>query len=67
MVAALPDPSQAFLWSTIDNPPQKIRVPGPRLVVPVMGSLRLTQRLNVLTAEALALALVADAAIRVSG
>jgi hypothetical protein len=66
MASALPAAGRSFLWSTIDDPPQEIVIPGPRLVVPVMGSLRLTQRVNHLTAEALAVALVAGAAIRVS-
>jgi hypothetical protein len=39
MASALQAAAQAFLWSTIDDPPQEILLPGPRLVVPVMGSL----------------------------
>jgi hypothetical protein len=66
MASALPAAGRSFLWSTIDDPPHEISVPDPRLVVPVMGSLRLTQRVNHLTAEALAVALAAGAAIRVS-
>ena len=58
--------THAVLFLRLDDLPPEIVVPGPRLTVPVMGALRLTRRVNHLTAEALAVALVSNARIRVS-
>jgi hypothetical protein len=50
----------------LDDLPPQIIVPGPRLLVRVMGALRVRRRVNFLTAEALATALISGATIRVS-
>ena len=66
MAADLPPPAKDALLLTLDDLPPEIVVPGPRLLVPVMGALRLRKRVNHLTAEALAAALIAGASIRVT-
>jgi hypothetical protein len=66
IVANLSPETRAVLFPRLDDLPPEIVVPGPRLVVPVMGALRLTKRVNHLTAEALAVALISNARIRVS-
>jgi hypothetical protein len=62
----LPVADQNDLYITLDDLPAQIIVPGPRLLVPVMGALRVRRRVNFLTAEALATALISDATIRVT-
>jgi hypothetical protein len=64
--ADLSSAAQAELHELLDDLPPDIVVPGPRLLVPVMGSLRLQRRVNYLTAEALATAIIAGANIRTS-
>ncbi len=66
MVANLSTEARAVLFRRLDDLPPEIVVPRPRLVVPVMGALRLTKRVNHLTAEALAVALISRGRIRVS-
>lgn len=66
MAADLPPPAKNALLLTLDDLPPEIVVPGPRLLVPVMGALRLRRRVNHLTAEALAAAMIAGANIRVT-
>jgi hypothetical protein len=66
MAANLPPAARDELFVLLDDLPSEIVVPGPRLLVPVMGALRLRRRVNHLTAEALAAAMVADATIRVT-
>lgn len=66
MTGALPPAAHAALLAAIDDLPPEIVVPGPRLTVPIMGNLRLANRVNHLTAEGLALALLAGAPIRVA-
>lgn len=58
-------PARQVLFDVLDDLPPEIIVPGPRLVVPVAGALRLRRRVNHLTAEALAVALISQADIRV--
>jgi len=64
--AALPAAARAALIAAVDQLPREIVVPGPRLTVPIMGNLQLARRVNHLTGEALAVALLADASIRVA-
>lgn len=66
MVAALSSPAKDELLALLDDLPPEIVVPGPRLLVPVMGALRLRRRVNHLAAEALATALISGATIRVA-
>ncbi len=66
VVANLPPTAKDTLLATLDDLPPEIVVPGPRLVVPVMGAFRLRRRVNHLTAEALAVALISGASIRVT-
>ena len=66
MAANLSAPATTELLATLDDLPPEIIVPGPRLLVPVMGALQLRRRVNHLTAEALAAAMISDAAIRVT-
>jgi hypothetical protein len=54
------------LIGALNNPPTEITIPGPRLVVPIMGALRLDPRPNLLTAEAIAVALLSGGTIRVA-
>jgi hypothetical protein len=65
-VAALPQPVRDELYEALDDLPTEISVLGPRLVVPVMGSLHLARPVNHLTAEALAVALISRAGIRIA-
>lgn len=64
-IAALPDDEQAALRSKITALPDSIGLVGPRTLVPIMAALRTPRRLNYLSAEALALAVVAEASIAV--
>jgi hypothetical protein len=66
MVANLSPSAKHDLYVILDDLPPEIVVPGPRLLVPVMGALRLRRRVNHLTAEALAAALISGASIRVT-
>jgi len=66
MVAKLPPAAKDALLVTLDDLPGEIVVPGPRVLVPLMGALRLRRRVNHLTAEALAAAMVSRASIRVT-
>ena len=66
MAANLRPAAREALFGLLDDLPSEIVVPGPRLVVPVMGALRVRRRVNHLTAEALAVALIAGGAIRVT-
>jgi len=66
MVANLPAAAKDTLLVTLDDLPPEIVVPGPRLLVPLMGALRLHRPVNHLTAEALATALVSGARVRVT-
>ena len=66
MVANLPAAAKDSLLASLDDLPPEIVVPGPRLLVPVMGALRLRRRVNHLTAEALAAAMVSGAGVRVT-
>jgi len=66
MAATLSPPATAELLATLDDLPPEIIVPGPRLLVPVMGALRLRRRVNHLTAEAVAAAMISGAGIRVT-
>ncbi len=50
----------------IDRLPDWIGLIGPRVLIPVMASLEIRRRPNLLTAEALALALVTDSSIVVT-
>jgi hypothetical protein len=61
------DPDQrAEALARVDELPDWIGLLGPRLLIPVMASLETRRRANVLTAEALAVALVTDSAIAVT-
>jgi len=64
VAADLSSAAQAELHELLDELPPEIVVPGPRLLVPVMGALRLQRRVNYLTAEALATAMITGANIR---
>jgi hypothetical protein len=66
IVAALSPERRAELLDLLDDPPPQITIPGPRLVVPIMGALRLDPRPNLLTAEAVAVALISGSSIRVA-
>lgn len=66
MVALLPLPARNALYVLLDDLPAAIVVPGPRVLVPVMGALGLRRRVNYLTAEALAAAVINEARIRVT-
>ena len=66
MAAELPPGAGKALFTALDDLPPEIIVPGPRLTVPVMGALHLRRRVNHLTAEALAVAMISGAAIRVT-
>jgi hypothetical protein len=50
----------------LNDPPAQITIPGPRLVVPVMGAPRLDPRPNLLTAEAVAVALLCGGNVRLA-
>jgi len=62
-IASLPDEEQRALRSKIASLPGSIGLVGPRTLVPIMVALRTTRRLNYLSAEALALAVTAEASI----
>jgi hypothetical protein len=62
-LAALPE---TFRSERIDNLTDRVGLVGPRLLVPVMAALVTQRRPNVLTAEALAVALITDGALVVS-
>ncbi len=66
IVAALSSEKRAELIDLLNDPPHLITIPGPRLVVPIMGALRLEPRPNLLTAEAIAVALLSSGSIRVA-
>jgi hypothetical protein len=66
MAAKLPPTARKTLRLVLDELPSEIVIPGPRLLVPVMGALQLNKRVNYLTAEALAAAIVSRAGIRVT-
>lgn len=51
--------------NALNDPPAEITIPGPRLVVPIMGALRLDPR-PTLTAEAIAVALMSKGSIRLA-
>jgi hypothetical protein len=50
----------------LNDPPAQITIPGPRLVLSVMGALRLDPRPNLLTSEAVAVALLCGGNIRLA-
>jgi hypothetical protein len=52
--------------NALNDPPAEITIPGPRLVVPIMGALHLDPPPNLLTAEAIAVALLSGGSIRVA-
>jgi hypothetical protein len=66
MAASLSPAVRADLYDLLNALPSEVVVPGPRRLVPMMGSLRLQWRVNHLTAEALAAAMITRANIRVS-
>ncbi len=66
IAANLPPADWEGLLAALDDLPPEIVVPGPRLVVPIMGALRLRRRVNHLTAEALAVAKLSGGGIRVT-
>jgi hypothetical protein len=65
-LAQLESAPRAELLTQLGRLPDWIGLIGPRLLVPVMAALETRRRPNVLTAEALALALVIDGAIAVT-
>ena len=66
LAGSLSPGARAALFASLEDLPPEIVVPGPRLTVPVMGALRLRRRVNHLTAEALAVALVGGGGLRVT-
>jgi hypothetical protein len=66
MAARLPDEARAALFTVIEDLPPEIGLVHPRRLVPVMASLRLSKPVNFLAAEALGVALLTDADIRIS-
>ncbi len=66
VVANLSPADRDDLFISLDDLPAEILVPGPRLLVPVMGALRLRRRVNHLMAEAVAAAMVSGGTLRVS-
>jgi hypothetical protein len=66
MMALLPTAARNALFVLLDDLPTAIVVPGPRVLVPVMGTLGLQRHVNYLTAEALAAAVVNEARVRVT-
>jgi hypothetical protein len=50
--AAMSPVAKEQLLAVVDDLPLEIVVPAPRLLVPVMGALRLRRRVNYVTAEA---------------
>jgi hypothetical protein len=66
MAAELSSERRSELMHALNDPPAQITIPGPRLVVPVMGALRLDPRPNLLTAEAVAVALLCGGSVRLA-
>jgi hypothetical protein len=66
IAANLPPADWDGLLVALDDLPPETVVPGPRLVVPIMGALRLRRRVNHLTAKALAVAKLCGGGIRVT-
>jgi hypothetical protein len=62
-IASLPDEDQRAFRTKIASLPDSIGLVGPRTLVPIMAALRTPRRLNYLSAEALALAVTAEASI----
>jgi hypothetical protein len=62
-IASLPDDEQQVFRSKIASLPDSIGLVGPRTLVPIMAAFHTPRRLNYLNAEALALAVVAEASI----
>ena len=65
-LASLSGPQQAVVIGNLGLLPSRVGLIGPRVLVPVMAALETRRRPNLLTAEALAVALVADAEITVT-
>ena len=65
IVAELSTDRRSELMNALNDPPAEITIPGPRLVVPIMGALRLDPR-PTLTAEAIAVALMSKGSIRLA-
>ncbi len=66
IAAELSPDRKSELIDGLNNLPAEITIPGPRLVVPIMGALRLDPRPNLLTAEAVAVALLCAGSIRLA-
>jgi hypothetical protein len=66
IAAELSSERRLELMHSLNDPPAQITIPGPRLVVPIMGALRLEPRPNLLTAEAVAVALLCSGNIRLA-
>jgi|HubBroStandDraft_1064217.scaffolds.fasta_scaffold85491_1 hypothetical protein len=66
IAAELSSERRSELIDALNDPPAEITIPGPRLVVPIMGALRLDPRPNLLTAEAIAVGLLSGGTIRVA-
>lgn len=64
-IASLPEFERQGFHAKVASLPESIGLVGPRILVPVMAALRTPRRLNYLSAEALALAVVAEATIAV--
>jgi hypothetical protein len=64
-ITVLPDDEQRRVRARIASLPDAIGLVGARTLVPVMAALRSPRRLNFLSAEAVALALTAEATIAV--
>lgn len=62
-IASLAEPERQLFLQKIASLPESIGLIGPRTLVPIMAALRTPRRLNYLSAEALALALAAEATI----
>ncbi len=66
IAAELSPERKSELIDRLNNLPAEITIPGPRLIVPIMGALRLDPRPNLLTAEAVAVALLCGGSIRLA-
>jgi hypothetical protein len=64
-IAAMTEPSQTAVRGRIARLPDEIGMIGPRTLVPVMAGLQAPRRLNYLSAEALALAVLTEATLAV--
>lgn len=64
-IAAMTDPARTSVRNRIARLPDEIGLVGPRTLVPVMAGLQTPRRLNYLSAEALALAVLTEATIAV--